>query len=51
MLRNFGHNGLEINQKKKEISGQLLQFLNMNILCFVEFWKIIPVFTQEKGCN
>ena len=34
--------------KKKKIYGQLLQFFNMNRLDFVEFWKIIPVFTQEK---
>ena len=26
----------------------MLQFLNMNRLSFVEFWKIIPVFAQEK---
>ena len=46
-MRNFGHNGPEINEKKK-ISGQLLQFFNMNRLGFVEFWKIISVFAQEK---
>ena len=31
-LRNFGQNDPEINKKKK-ISGHLLQFLNKNILC------------------
>ena len=41
-------NGLGIDEKKN-IYGQLLQFLNMNRFCFVESWKIIPVFAQEEG--
>ena len=36
------------NKRKKKIPGQLLQFLNMNRLGFMEFWKNIPVFAQEK---
>ena len=35
-------------QKKKRFYGQSFQFLNINRLCFVEFWKIIPVFSQGK---
>ena len=29
------------------------KFLNMNRVCFVEFWKIIPVFAKKKkrSCN
>ena len=36
-------------KRKKDFSGQSFQFLNINRLCFVEFWKIILVFAQEKG--
>ena len=35
-------------KKKKKISWTVLQFLNMNRMGFVEFWKIIPDFAQEK---
>ena len=38
------------NEKKKKISGQCSSFfLNRNRMSFVEFWKIIPNFAQEKG--
>ena len=45
-LRIFGQNGPE--RKEFFFPGQLLQFLNVNRLGFVEFLKIIPVFAQEK---
>ena len=47
-LRNLGHNGPEINEKNKFLDSCSF-FLNMYKSCFVEFWKIIPVFGQEKG--
>ena len=33
---------------KKKISGQSFLFFNLSPLCFVEIWKIIPVFVQGK---
>ena len=35
--------------KKKKNFWTMLQFLNTNRMGFVEFWKIIPDFAQEKG--
>ena len=35
------------NEKKKNL-WTVLQFLNMNRMGFMEFWKIIPVFAQGK---
>ena len=46
MLENFWAKWSRNKRKKK--SEQLLQFFNMNSLGFLEFWKIIPVFAQEK---
>ena len=39
------------NEKKKKKNiyfWTVPQFLNMNRMSFVEFWKIIPVFAQGK---
>ena len=44
----FRQNRLEMNEKKIILFWTVLQFLNMNKLGFVEFWKIIPVFAQRK---
>ena len=41
--RNFGQNSPEINENFF-FFWTVLQFLNMNRLGFVGFWKIIPVF-------
>ena len=35
--------------RKKKNLWTALQFLNTNRMGFVEFWKIIPEFAQEKG--
>ena len=34
--------------KKKKKFWTVIQYLNMNIMGFVEFWKVIPVFAQGK---
>ena len=47
MLRNFGHNGPEINEKKKNF-WTVVPIFEHKQRCFVEFCKIIPVFAQEK---
>ena len=47
--RIYGQNSPEISKKlneKKKFIWTVLQFLNMNRMGFVEFWKIIPVFAQ-----
>ena len=36
------------NKRKKKNFWTTALVLNMNILGFVKFWKIIPVFAQEK---
>ena len=46
--KSFGQNNLEMNEKKKILFWTVLQFLKMNRMEFVKFWKIIPVFAQRK---
>ena len=37
-----------MSEKKNRFSGQSFQFLDINMMCFVEFLRIISVFTQGK---
>ena len=44
-LRNSGQNSPKLKEKKNLDSRSRVE---INKLCFVELWKIIPVFAKEK---